>query len=182
MPTKTTKTAAAGAKAPRKPRTVKKKEPAKEKEVVVAAAAVAETPVIAVKPHLSKDKYIFSTGRRKTSIANVRLFSGEGESVVNKKPLKDYFGYSFYREEALKPFQLTGLASDFHFTANVSGGGPHSQAQALRHGISMALAGLSDDIRKVLKKNGFLTRDPREKERKKPGLKRARRSPQWAKR
>ena len=85
-------------------------------------------------------------------------------------------------EEIGKPFEVTGLVGKYHFTGHVNGGGPHAQATAVRHGISQALGKLSEEVRKVLKKNGFLTRDDRKKERKKPGLKRARRSPQWAKR
>ncbi|MCL5666986.1 MAG: 30S ribosomal protein S9 [Patescibacteria group bacterium] len=125
---------------------------------------------------------MFSTGRRKTSIANVRLFAGQGEIIVNKKSLNTYFPYVYYQEEVLRPFNLTGLAGQYYLVGSITGGGPHSQAQALQHGIAMALGTISQEIRKVLKKNGLLTRDDRKKERKKPGLKRARRSPQWAKR
>ena len=140
-------------------------------------------PLAEHKPHHpEKSKYIFATGRRKTAIANVRLFEGKGEQVVNKNPIKKYFGYTFYLDEVVRPLEVTGLVGKYHFTAHINGGGPHAQAQALRHGISIALGQISPEIRKVLKKNGFLTRDDRKKERKKPGLKRARRSPQWAKR
>jgi small subunit ribosomal protein S9 len=150
----------------------------------VEAAVVAEPKAVTThhKDHTAGGRYIFATGRRKTSIANVRLFAGTGDLIVNKKPFKEYFSYSFFQEEALKPFQVTGLGNDYYFTCHINGGGAHSQAGALRHGIATALAGISPEIRKVLKKNGFLTRDDRKKERKKPGLKRARRSPQWAKR
>jgi small subunit ribosomal protein S9 len=134
------------------------------------------------KQHLAKDRYIFATGRRKTAIANVRMFEGKGDMVVNKKPIKQYFGYSLHMEEITKPFEVTGLGGKYYFTAHINGGGSHAQVGALRHGIAIALSKLSEDVRKVLKKNGFLTRDDRKKERKKPGLKRARRSPQWAKR
>lgn len=127
-------------------------------------------------------RYIFSTGRRKTSVANIRLFPGNGDTLVNRKPIKKYFDYSFYLDSALQPFQVTGLGKDFYFTATVNGGGANSQAHAVRHGVAIALGKTSEAVRKVLKKNGLLTRDDRKKERKKPGLKRARRSPQWAKR
>ncbi len=137
---------------------------------------------ISEKPPVTKGKYIFATGRRKTAIANVRLFSGQSESLVNKIPFKQYFGYIFHQHEILKPFELTGLKGDYYFVANLNGGGQHAQAGALSHGISTALGKISEEVRKVLKKNGLLTRDDRKKERKKPGLKRARRSPQWAKR
>ncbi|MBI5530893.1 MAG: 30S ribosomal protein S9 [Candidatus Doudnabacteria bacterium] len=131
---------------------------------------------------MAKGKYIFATGRRKTAIANVRLFEGKGDSMANKKPVEQYFGYAFFNEEIKKPFEVTGLLNNYHYVSHLNGGGMHSQAQALRHGISIALSKLSEEVRKVLKKNGLLTRDDRKKERKKPGLKRARRSPQWAKR
>ncbi len=181
-------------KAPRKPRVTKPKAaaPAAHKAPVkrvahpkpAAAEQAAEvaTPVVTHKPSIQKDRYVFATGRRKTAVANVRLFSGQGEIIVNKKNFTAYFPYTFYQEEILKPFQLTGLEKDYYFTAHVNGGGPHAQAGALRHGIATALAQLSEDVRKILKKNSLLTRDDRKKERKKPGLKRARRSPQWAKR
>ncbi len=148
-------------------------EVAKEVDVVVE-----HTP----KHHVSKERYVFATGRRKTAVANVRMFEGKGDMVVNKKPIKQYFGYSLHMEEITKPFEVTGLGGKYHFTAHVNGGGSHAQVGALRHGIAIALSQISEDVRKVLKKNGFLTRDDRKKERKKPGLKRARRSPQWAKR
>jgi len=181
MPTKTTTTKSAAPKAPRKPRaTAKKKEEVVEQ--APAAEVITEVKVVTEKPHLAKGKYIFATGRRKTAVANVRLFHGSDESMVNKKAFKSYFAYPFHQEEALKPLQLTGLHQDYFFVSSVNGGGPHSQAQALRHGIATALGKLSEEVRKVLKKNGMLTRDDRKKERKKPGLKRARRSPQWAKR
>ncbi len=182
----TTKTPAHKPAAPKRPRAaVHKKAPVhREPEASAEIQAVAEpvAPATIVKPVIEGGRYAFATGRRKTAIANVRLFSGSGESTVNKKPLDSYFGYRFYRQVADEAFDRTGLAGDFYFTATLSGGGPHAQAGALRHGIALALAGLSQDVRKVLKKNGLLTRDPREKERKKPGLKRARRRPQWAKR
>lgn len=187
MPTKTTHTTKAAAqKAPRKPRATVKKKVEKDLSVapaeVLTVAAVEELKEAPAKHHLPKGRYIFATGRRKTAVANVRLFEGKGESLVNKKPLSKYFGYSFFQDEIIKPFELTGLNNKYHFVASILGGGQHAQVTALRHGISIALGTLSEEVRKVLKKNGFLTRDDRKKERKKPGLKRARRSPQWAKR
>ncbi|MCC7356683.1 MAG: 30S ribosomal protein S9 [Candidatus Doudnabacteria bacterium] len=129
-----------------------------------------------------KGKYVFATGRRKTAIANVRVFGGAGEINVNRKPLEVYFSHQIYRDTILKPFQLTGLGNDFHFNATINGGGIVAQAQALQHGIAQALGSMGDDLRSILKKNGMLTRDDRKKERKKPGLRGARRAPQWAKR
>jgi small subunit ribosomal protein S9 len=171
---------------PKAPKAVKKPAAAKAAPKKVAAEKPAHEAHAenhhAPKAHEAKGRYIFATGRRKTAIANVRLFEGTGENVVNKKPLEKYFGYSFFLEEIGKPLETTGLAGKHYFVAHLNGGGPHAQATALRHGISGALGKISPEIRKVLKKNGFLTRDDRKKERKKPGLKRARRSPQWAKR
>lgn len=192
-PEKKAPKAAAKPKAPaaRAPR--KKAAPAAEKapSMTEAAAAIAEgmgssaetpagTPVI--KPTLPKDRYQFATGRRKTAIANVRMFSGKGDSLVNKKPFKTYFSNPIHQEQAMRPLEITGLSSDFYFVSSINGGGINAQSQALRHGLAQALADLNDDLRKVLKKNSYLTRDDRKKERKKPGLRSARRSPQWAKR
>jgi len=186
MPPKTTTPHKATAK---KPRAIKPK-----KEHIAAhkpATAEAKTHDNAPKPEkilekapekIKDGKYIFATGRRKTAVANVRLFNGSGETVINKKPLNKYFANIFFQEEISKPFSLTGLAKDYYFIAHINGGGSHSQAQALQHGLAVALSKTSEEVRKILKKNGLLTRDDRKKERKKPGLKRARRSPQWAKR
>lgn len=163
-----------------KPAAKKAKAPVAPKEHVAPVAP--EHKPVKAKAEGAKGRYVFATGRRKTAIANVRLFSGAGEIVINKKPLDQYFTHVIYRDIVNEPFKLTGLANDFYFTAHVSGGGIMSQAGALRHGLAHALALAKDDIRKILKKNSLLTRDDRKKERKKPGLKRARRSPQWAKR
>ena len=182
MPRTTTAKPKVAKPAARKPRALSKKKETEETAVVSHEATPREHHVAHEKPATPKGRYVFATGRRKTAVANVRLFSGAGEHAVNKKPLPSYFQYSYHQEEVLKPFQLTGLGSDYYFTSSISGGGAHSQAQALQHGIATALAQVSPEIRKVLKKNGLLTRDDRKKERKKPGLKRARRSPQWAKR
>ena len=176
-------------KATKKPKTAAPKKIASEKpkaELDMPKAEAVEHEKAPVhhepKAPTNKERYIFATGRRKTAVANVRLFEGKGDQIVNKKPISQYFAYSFHLEEISKPLEVTGLAGKYFFTAHVNGGGPHAQATALRHGVSMALGKISEDVRKVLKKNGFLTRDDRKKERKKPGLKRARRSPQWAKR
>jgi len=171
----------------KKPRVLKQKKalPKRSAEQIleIHKENVAEPAVKAEEKHLlSKHRYIFATGRRKTAVANVRLFNGKGEIAINKKPLKEYFRFGFYQDEITRPFELTGLVGHYHFTASINGGGLHAQATALRHGISLALSQVSPEVRKVLKKNGFLTRDDRKKERKKPGLKRARRAPQWAKR
>ncbi len=195
---KTPAKAPAKAKAPaaeKKPRAPRKAAEAKAEAPAApsmkdAAAAISAgmksgndaEAVVAVKPTLAKDRYQFATGRRKTAIANVRIFSGKGDNTVNKKPFKSYFANPIYQEQAMKPLEVTGLAGDFYFVSSVHGGGMNAQSQAVRHGIAQALADLDNDVRKVLKKNQFLTRDDRKKERKKPGLRGARRSPQWAKR
>ncbi len=183
MPTKTTTTKTAAEKPVKKPRAprVKKETAEKPAHKAVHVKAVEDVPKVA-EVSVPAGRYVFATGRRKTSVANVRLFSGKGDIVINKKPFKNYFYFNFDQDKALKPFDVTGLGGDFYFVAHVNGGGIHSQAEAVRHGLATALSKLNDDVRKILKKNGFLTRDDRRKERKKPGLKRARRSPQWAKR
>lgn len=158
-----------------------------EKETVVIDQPIAEVvapepKVTFEKPTLAEGKYIFATGRRKTAVATVRMFSGKGERNVNRKNFNTYFSHSLLQNAALKALQLTGLDGDFYFTATIHGGGIHSQAEALRHGLAKAIASMDPELHKVLKKNGLLTRDDRKKERKKPGLRRARRAPQWAKR
>lgn len=181
----TTKTAA-GAAAPRK-RAVKKSDVQAEEaqmpvsEVVVEATVEPEKPV-AKTASVPAGKYLFATGRRKTATATIRLFEGKGESIINKKPAQVYFANQFLRDEALQAFKYTGMMGQYYFVSTVTGGGSKAQAHAIRHGISRALATLGEEVRRVLKKNGLLTRDSREKERKKPGLRRARRAPQWAKR
>lgn len=179
-------TKTATATAPRK-RAVKKVDA--ETEAVGAepvAEVIVETPVASkqVNPtgSVPQGRYLFSTGRRKSATANIRLFEGKGQSTVNRKPFDIYFSHTFLRDEALQAFRFTGMAGQYYFTATVHGGGIKAQAQAVRHGIAQSLATLGEEVRKVLKKNGLLTRDSREKERKKPGLRRARRAPQWAKR
>lgn len=151
-------------------------------EKVDPQVSVEATAVTFAKPTIAKGRYVFATGRRKTAVANVRLFAGNEDNIVNKKKLEVFFGQSGMINKALHPLALTGLLGDFYFVANVNGGGSNAQSEAVRHGIAQALASMNDDMKIVLKKNGFLTRDDRKKERKKPGLRGARRSPQWAKR
>ena len=126
--------------------------------------------------------YFQGTGRRKTSVARVRLVPGEGTVVVNGKPLEEYFGRDGYAELAIQPFAVTNLARRFNAMIKVQGGGESGQLGAIRHGISRALLEVDPEHRPVLRKAGLLTRDPRAKERKKPGLKRARKAPQFTKR
>jgi small subunit ribosomal protein S9 len=122
------------------------------------------------------------TGRRKTSVARVRLIPGEGKVVVNKRPLNEYFGKKTLEMIVRQPLALTGAEGKFDVLANVHGGGITGQAGAVRLGIARALLRFDAEIRPILKKAGFLTRDPRMKERKKYGLKGARRAPQFSKR
>jgi len=129
------------------------------------------------------EKYIQAVGRRKTSIARVRLYPAKALSVsINEKPLEGYFSTVELRSIVKSPFERASGNSFFSVTVKVSGGGIHSQAEAVRHGISRALEKHSPDVRKILKPLGFLKRDPRMKERRKFGLKKARKAPQWAKR
>jgi small subunit ribosomal protein S9 len=128
-------------------------------------------------------RYFQGTGRRKTAVARVRLFPGNGEYVVNGKAPEDYFGpRDLLQREIRTPLQLTENLASFNVLVKVRGGGVHSQAGAVRHGVARALLDLDPDLRPTLKKAGLLTRDPRVKERKKPGLKRARKAPQYTKR
>lgn len=166
----------------KKPRTtaVKKTEAVETTPAIQQESVGPATPVVDV-VSIPSGKYIFATGRRKTAVANIRLFGEPGEGVVNKKPISKYFDATVIGK-VLEPFRLLGVEKNYRVVANIQGGGKNSQAEAMRHGIAQALAGGSEGARLIMKKNGFLTRDDRKKERKKPGLKRARRSPQWAKR
>ena len=128
-------------------------------------------------------EYIRSVGRRKTAAARVRLIpNGTGMITVNGRSYDAYFPVYALREMVKAPFRTAGKEGAFDVTAKVAGGGLHGQAEAVRHGIARALVKLDADLRKSLKAEGLLRRDPRAKERKKPGLKRARRAPQWSKR
>ena len=123
------------------------------------------------------------TGRRKSSVARVRLIPGTGKITVNKKDLNDYFGLELVRREVRRPFEIAGCEGKFDVVATVNGGGTTGQAGALRHGISRALCEADrEEFRAPLKAAGFLTRDSRMKERKKYGLKKARRASQFSKR
>lgn len=132
-----------------------------------------------------QEKYFECLGRRKTAKARVRLFDqkeGERTFLVNGKPLESYFPTLEIKEIIISPFKLMECLEQFSVSAMVKGGGFSSQAEAVRHGIAKALVLFNPDFRKKLKKAGYLTRDPRMRERKKFGLKRARRAPQWQKR
>ncbi len=125
---------------------------------------------------------IWATGRRKKSVARVRLMTGNGEIQVNRKPLDEYFNRPTLRLLVCQPLKTTNLINKYNVIANVKGGGKSGQAGALRHAISRALALTSGDMKVLLRRRGFLTRDPRVKERKKYGQKGARKRFQWTKR
>ncbi|HWV24862.1 MAG TPA: 30S ribosomal protein S9 [Thermomicrobiales bacterium] len=128
-------------------------------------------------------QYYYGVGRRKTSVARVRLYPGSGQIIVNGKPGREYFGGRTVHQQAiLAPMQMTGTTQKFDVVVTVVGGGVSGQAGAVRHGISRALLRFDDEFRPVLKSAKMLTRDAREKERKKVGLKRARKAPQYTKR
>ncbi|MCD6270835.1 30S ribosomal protein S9 [bacterium] len=156
---------------PRKPKTTKK-------EVSTKKTTTKEKPT-----KEKKAQYFEGVGRRKTSVARVRIYpTREHAFVINEKPYQEYFKDPFYHEIIFAPLKTINQLSKFKVTAKVKGGGITGQAEAIRHGLARALAKFNPNFKKPLKKAGFLTRDPRERERKKPGLKRARRAPQWSKR
>jgi len=136
-----------------------------------------------IKDQAKDKKNIFwAKGKRKTAIARVRLTPGTGIVTVNKRPSGEYFGRATSRMIIQQAFEITGTQEKFDVAANVVGSGLSSQAGALRHGISRALLAMNPDLRKPLKAAGFLTRDAREKERRKVGCRKARRRPQYSKR
>ena len=127
-------------------------------------------------------RYYEAVGRRKRAVARVRLYPGDGQVVINEKELQDYFGRSQDQMDVLAPLKLAQSDASYNLSVLVKGGGITGQAQAIRHGVARALLKTDPDLRASLKRAGHLTRDPREKERKKPGLKRARKAPQYTKR
>lgn len=129
-----------------------------------------------------RDRYIEAVGRRKTAVARVRMFTRPGEFSANAKSLAAYFPTEDLRNIAEDPLKKMKLAERFRVSVRISGGGIHAQAEAVRHGLARCLVLFNPDFRKRLKRAGYLKRDPRMKERKKFGLKKARRAPQWAKR
>jgi len=170
---------------PRKKKTVKEKEVVKVAEVKPRESIEVLPQQSLLKEPRSKENrlYHFAVGRRKTSHASVKLFpNGKGEFTINGKLLTEYFAEPFYASQVLAPFATVGKEKEFDCSVRVLGGGKHSQAEAVRHGIARALVGFDADLRTTLKKSGFLTRDSRAKERKKYGLKRARKGPQFSKR
>lgn len=123
-----------------------------------------------------------ATGRRKEAVCRARLLPGEGRWTINGRPFEDYFANATHRMIVTEPLRLTNTEGRYDIIAKIEGGGIAGQAGALRHAISRALIELDPDLRPILKKGGFLTRDAREKERRKYGLKKARKAPQYSKR
>jgi small subunit ribosomal protein S9 len=163
---------------PRTKKTTEKKAKPKPKK-----AATKETQKKAETEKEKKLKYFEAVGRRKTATARVRLFTqGEKEIIINDKPYKDYFPIFSLQKKVEDPLRVLKCFGKFGFSIKVKGGGVMAQAEACRHGIARTLVLLNPLFKKRLRKAGFLTRDPRMRERKKFGLKRARRAPQWSKR
>ena len=131
---------------------------------------------------MNERTYYYGTGRRKTSVARVRLFVENGPIVVNGKPMEEVFGWLPWRDIVMEPFHATDTAGKFSVVAKIAGGGVVSQAGALKHGIARAMVMADPELRTRLKRAGLLTRDARIKERKKYGLKRARKAEQYSKR
>ena len=158
---------------------VEDKKQSKKADSIVEASVQEEKDSSASK----KQEYLYAVGKRKTAIAQVRVYKkGEGKFIVNKDDVNKYFPTAELQERAKSPLELVGQVDKLDVTVKVLGGGPIGQAEAVRHGISRALLLLNPNFRKPLKKAGYLTRDARKKERKKPGLKKARKAPQWKKR
>ncbi|HIX12951.1 MAG TPA: 30S ribosomal protein S9 [Candidatus Anaerofilum faecale] len=126
--------------------------------------------------------YFYGTGRRKNSVARVRVYNGTGKIIINDRDIDDYFGLETLKLVVRQPLNVADVDGKFDIVVRVAGGGVSGQAGAIRHGLSRALLQYDENLRPALKKAGFLTRDPRMKERKKYGLKAARRAPQFSKR
>ncbi len=177
---------------------VKKKKPVKKSTVIKKTDKKKVATKKPLKPTLKKEveetkepefvaiddrQYFEATGRRKSAVARVRLFvKGKKEFIVNDKSLEDYFPLFELREDCLAALKKMKCLDKFRIEVKTKGGGINAQAEAIRHGISRALFLFNPEFKKRLRRAGYLTRDPRRRERKKPGLKRARRAPQWKKR
>lgn len=170
----TTKTKITKKPAVRKPKT----EEAKEKKIAVAAVPVAEEET----KNQKSEKFYEAVGRRKNASARVRLYTKGNGYEVNKKDFKEYFPLITLQRILEAPLRKMKSLERFRIEAKVAGGGAHAQAEAIRHGIARALVVFNADFRKRLKRAGYLKRDPRQKERRKYGLKKARKAPRWSKR
>ncbi len=131
---------------------------------------------------MDKKNYFSGTGRRKTAVAQVKLTVGNGAVIINNRPFEEWLPNAEERLAVIKPLVVTENAGKFNATVKVTGGGPNGQRDAIAHGIAKALQSFDDNLKTMLRQHGLLTRDPRAKERKKPGLKRARKAPQYTKR
>lgn len=127
-------------------------------------------------------RYFEAVGRRKRAVARVRLYPGDGQTVINDKALEEYFGRPQDWQTVTSALELTSSQDEFNLSVLVGGGGITGQAEAIRHGVARALLVADPNLKPLLRQAGYLTRDQREKERKKPGLKRARKAPQYTKR
>ena len=166
----------------KKVKAVKKVVKVKKPTVKKVAPITTESPAPA--PKTATERYVYAVGRRKTAVAQVRLYPATEADVVivNKKSIREYFGTLALETVALSPMKTTGLEASFTVSVVVRGGGLHGQADAIKLGVARCLIKHDPLLRSILKAQGMLTRDARAVERKKPGLKKARRAPQWAKR
>jgi small subunit ribosomal protein S9 len=152
-------------------------------EEIAEEEEIAKELAASIKENTGKDKYFEAVGRRKTAVARVRLYTkGDKEFLVNDESYQKYFDLAEDQENAVASMRKMKCLDKFRVTVVVKGGGHSAQAEAIRHGTARVLVDFNNNFRKRLRKAGFLTRDPRMRERKKFGLKRARRAPQWAKR
>lgn len=174
----------AHARKPRKP--ALKKRPVLTQQRLPEKAHRKEEPIPQAPKPLHKpipaNKNVYAVGRRKTAVAQVILSSGDGTVTINNLPFVSYFQTIDLQHIAMQPLVAIGVEKKINVRGKIHGGGIHAQAESMRHAIARALIIVNSESRRVLKKQGFLTRDPRVKERKKPGLKRARRAPQFSKR
>ncbi len=131
---------------------------------------------------MEKSTYFYGTGRRKTAVAQVRLLSGNGAIIINGVPYEELYSYLEHRQTIMRPLLVTDSVSKYNAVVKVAGGGVSGQSGAISHGIARALVRADESLKLTLRQNGLLTRDSRAKERKKPGLKRARKAPQYTKR
>lgn len=131
---------------------------------------------------MATKKYSYAVGRRKTAVAQVRLFAGKGDSTINTKKVDAYVTRADLFHTIYAPLKTAGVYDAFHFEVKVSGSGESAQAEAIRHGLARALVVADENLKQALRGAGFLTRDSRKVERKKPGLHKARKSPSWSKR
>mgnify|MGYP001558916854 CR=1 FL=1 len=191
MPTKTKKTHTAKRGRPKKAAILATKKKTEghldTTEQAVIAPVLPESEILShsaseTPKKVALQKYIYSLGRRKTAMAKIKLFEQPGEIRVNNRDYRAYFPGRDLQKIVLSPLIALGLEKQLSAQIFTKGGGTHAQAEAVRHGISRALVLRKAEDKPILKKSGYLTRDPRVKERKKPGLKRARRGPQWSKR